>query len=250
MALYKTEGVVLNHRELGETDKILTLFTLEKGKLHAVARGVRRPRNPLIAGTLIFSRSNFLIVEGKNLDILVQSEIIDSHSKLRSDLKRMAYGAYFSELIRISTPERNKNEKLYNFFLKMLHFLEEYEELEILARCFEIKLLSIQGYTPQLTQCVTCGANKSMQFYLSSLFGGLICENCKEKDKNSKKLSRESISFLLALLYSPIEKTQFLKIDYSFLKEIEEALTSFIEDIFDKKIRTYKFLDAVRNLKA
>lgn len=248
MALYKTEGVVLNHRELGESDKILTLYTLEKGKIHVVAKGVRRPRNSLIAGTLIFSHSNFLVAEGRNLDIIIQSEVINSHSKIRADLKKMAYGAYFSELLRISTPERNKNEKLYHFFLKTINFVERFDELDVLARCFEVKLLSIQGYTPNLSQCVVCGKDKSASFYLSSLFGGLLCESCFEKDKNSKILSRQSISIILTLLYSSMEKVQLLKIDGKILKEMEDALINFISTIFDKDIKTYKFLDAVRNL--
>lgn len=116
MALYRTDAIVLGHRNLGEADKILTIFSPEKGKIHAVARGVRRPRNPILAGSQLFTYSNFLIMEGRNLDNISQCEIKESFYKIRQNLEYMAYGLYFAELLRVSTPMEDKNRELFRFF--------------------------------------------------------------------------------------------------------------------------------------
>lgn len=116
MALYRTDAIVLGYRNLGEADKILTLFSPDKGKIHAVARGVRRPRNSLLAGSQLFSYCNFFIMEGRSLDNISQCEIKESFYKIRQNLEPMAYGLYFAELLRASTPMEDKNRELFRFF--------------------------------------------------------------------------------------------------------------------------------------
>ena len=109
MALYRTEAVVLRTRNLGEADKILTLFSDKRGKIRAVARGSRRPRNHLMGVSQPFTYGSFLIFKGKNLDSVSQGSIIDAQVYLREDLLKMAHASYI-ELVDRLTEEYDPNQ--------------------------------------------------------------------------------------------------------------------------------------------
>src|SRR5215468_2707066 len=99
MPAYTTTGLVLHRLNLGETDKILTLYTREHGKLSAVAKGARRAGSRLSGATELFTDSKFLLATGKTLDIVTQCEIRESFPALRNDLERLARATYFCELL-------------------------------------------------------------------------------------------------------------------------------------------------------
>ena len=113
MGLYHCEGIVLRTRLFGEADRIVTLLTKEKGKIEAVARGVRRPRNRLVGVTQQFSYLRGLIFTGKDLDQLSQAELIKSFAPLRDDLLKMAYATWWAELLDTFLPVAEVNTEIF-----------------------------------------------------------------------------------------------------------------------------------------
>lgn len=247
MGLYRTKAIVVGHRNLGEADKILTLFSPERGKIHTTARGVRRPRNRLVGGTQIFTYSNFLILEGKNLDNISQCEIIESFYKIRGTLDKMAYGLYFAELLRASTPMEDKNRKLFNFFLKTLYILQEWKDMEILSRVFEIKLLAIQGFSPELNRCTLCGSNDKDDLKFSPSIGGIICKKCKTQGQ-AIPISIETLFALRKMLVSTYEELNGLQLNQEVKKQLSSCLIHFIKEHFDRPFKTLDFIDDIRAL--
>ncbi|MDN5330981.1 MAG: repair protein RecO [Tepidanaerobacteraceae bacterium] len=245
MGLYTTEAIVVGYRDLGEADRILTLFSPERGKIHAVARGVRRPRSSLLAGTQLFSYSKFLLVEGKNLDSVSQCELKESFFKIREDLDRMAYGAYFAELLRISTRECDKSEELFRFFLKTLFLLQVWEDLQVMARVFELKLMAIQGFKPQIFCCVNCGEGKMERVWFSSDSGGILCENCRNKDEKAIRISKEALSVMKYMLKRRFEELAELKVAQNVKNELKEAIIDFVSHQLERKPRTLSFLEDI-----
>src|SRR5690554_1929461 len=116
MNLYRTDGIVLRTRPLGEADKILTLLTRDRGKIEVVARGARRPRNRLAAAAQPFSYLKVLIFAGKGLDQLSQAEIIKSFGPIRENLVKMAYASFWSEFLDLLLPLEEENSELFLFF--------------------------------------------------------------------------------------------------------------------------------------
>ena len=113
--VYKTEAIVLRHDPLGDTDKILTLYTPYLGKLRAVAKGVRRPTSKLAGHVEPLTRSAMMIARGRNLDIVTQSHTIDSFVSLRDDLVRTTQAIYSTELLELFTVENDPTPQCISF---------------------------------------------------------------------------------------------------------------------------------------
>jgi DNA repair protein RecO (recombination protein O) len=248
MGLYRTEAVVLGHKKLGEADKILTLFSPEKGKIHAVARGVCRPRNHLIGGTQLFSYSSFLLFNGKSLDTIGQCEVKESFFRIREELNRMAYGLYFAELLQASTPAEEKNRHLFYFFLKTLHLLQNHADLELLSRIYEIKLMALQGFAPQLSECVMCGEEVKHNVGFSPALGGIICSKCHGEDSHSVNISMRTLEIMKRIMYGTYESINNLDTDKIIMTQLKESLRLFIEYHINKKLKTTMFLNDVYKL--
>jgi DNA repair protein RecO (recombination protein O) len=250
MGLYRTEAIVLGYRDLGEADKILTLLSPQRGKIHAVARGVRRPRNRLVGGTQLFSYSSFLLMEGRNLDIVSQCEIKESFYRIRGNLDLMAYGLYFAELLRASTPLEDKNQELFRFFLKTLYVMQEWEDLELFSRIFEIKLMAIQGFAPEIHRCVSCGGAPSGVVRFSPQLGGILCRKCLKKDEKALFLAPAALDAMKKMLKETYESLITSNVEEDVKKQLKSAMRPFVLHHLDRKLKTIQFIDDINNLKA
>lgn len=250
MGLYKTEGIVLGYRNLGEADKILTLFSPKYGKIHAVARGVRRPRNHLIGGAQLFTYSEYLIMKGKNLDSISQCQIKESFYKIREKLDCMAYGLYFAELLRISTPPEDKNHELFKFFLKTLYYLEEWKDLEFFSRVYELKLMALQGFAPSIYSCVNCGIKVDGNVKFSFSQGGILCNKCQHIDDRSILISAKALQTIRRMMGDIYENLLLLNVSDEIKKQLKNVLHAFILYHFDRKLKTLDFIEEINRLDA
>ena len=97
--LYRTEGIVLRARDFQETDRLLSIFTHRRGKVSAIAKGVKRPQSKLAGGTQHFCHSSFQFAEGRNLDVVTQCVPQDDFYGLRQNLDKVAHASYLAELV-------------------------------------------------------------------------------------------------------------------------------------------------------
>src|SRR5579871_1222987 len=179
MPAYTATGLVLHRLNLGETDKILTLYTREHGKLSAVAKGARRAGSRLSGATELFTDSRFLLATGKTLDIVTQCEIRESFPALRADLERLARATYFCELLDRLTQERDslQSAELHDLTLAALALLQrENRYLDGVVHAYELQLLAELGYAPVLDRCVRCGEPLGQRpVGFSPALGGTLC---------------------------------------------------------------------------
>ncbi|HEX6989777.1 MAG TPA: DNA repair protein RecO, partial [Bacillota bacterium] len=125
MALYRCEGVVLRARDLAEADRLVILYTPDRGKHRAVARGARRPRSRLASGIQPFTRALYLCWRGRSLDGISQVEVIEGFAPLRTDLERLAAATYACELIDAITQESDPQPRLFALLVFTLRALAE-----------------------------------------------------------------------------------------------------------------------------
>ena len=123
--LYKTEAVVLDRRDFGEADRLLTLFTPGMGKVRAIAKGARRTTSRLSGHIELFTHTYLFLATGRNLDIVTQSQLIHSHERLREDLWRAAMGFHIVELVNHFSEERLENPALWQALLAVLGRLDQ-----------------------------------------------------------------------------------------------------------------------------
>jgi len=247
MPLYRLEAVVLYHRYLGEADKIVTLYSREKGKVRAVARGARRPRNRLLAGTQPYSHADFLLFSGSGLETISQCELKESFYSLREDLHRMAAAAYVAELYDLLIEEGEKNEGLFFLLLSTLHLLADGEEIELTLRYFELRFLSLLGYQPQLSQCVHCGGPlREGPLRFSGQLGGVLCPDCWGQDGRALYLSRGTLELLKRFLTVTPRTLRVLGAAPAMRRELETVLKACLEYRLPRELKSRRFLALVQ----
>jgi DNA repair protein RecO (recombination protein O) len=257
---YQTQGVILKQTKLGEFDKIITIYTPEFGKLRAVAKGACRPKSKLGGNIEPLTHSLMLLAKGRNLDIVTQSQTINSFLALKNDLWRMACGLYVLELIDAFTIESAENRLLFELLLDSLHQLSEPDINETALRYFELHLLSYLGYRPQLHRCVTCDSPLKPQVnFFSPNKGGLTCPACNSEEnsryeqieaiarKPSFPLSVEALKVLRLWQSCDYTTSRRVKVKPGLSRELERALCEYIRYIVQRELKSLTWLKQLGN---
>ena len=207
MPAYSTTAVVLRRLNYGETDKILTLFSPDKGRFSAIAKGARKAISRLSGATEVLTVTRFGLASGKSLEIVTQCEVQDAFSSLRTDLNRLAHGLYLADLLDHSVEDHAPNPALYDLLILALHLTQSLPQPELAARWFEVQLLRDLGYAPNFAQCAVChaslpgGFDRGDTFALSAQMGGALCPLHAHPAQNGdhSALSGGALRLLLAL---------------------------------------------------
>jgi len=146
---YSSEGIVLARRNYSEADRILVVYSKNYGKIHLIAKGVRKTSSRKRGSLEIFSNIKFSAARGKNLDILTEAEIVDSFPTIRKNLKKVAVGYYLMEVIGRVTREDEKNVELYSLLTEYLDKLRGRTSLGNLRRNFVRDVLTLIGFWPK-----------------------------------------------------------------------------------------------------
>ncbi len=241
--LYKTEAIVLHRRDLGEADKILILFTPYLGRVSAVAKGVRKPTSRLGGHVELLTHSNMMLAQGRNLDIVTQSQIIHSFPGIRDNLERASYGFYAAELVERFTEERVENQPLFRLLLNILTHLEETTLPDLAMRHFELHLLELVGYRPELRRCISCNSElRPVSNFFSASAGGTLCPNCGPSDNVARPLSLNALKVLRLLQDTAVVGDARVKLDGRLSREVENLLTEYITYMLEGEIRSMRFL--------
>jgi len=172
--LYRTEAVVLRRGEFGEADRILTAYSPEHGKLRLVAKGVRKARSRKAGHLEPFTRVELQIARGHDLDVITQATALDLHTGLHRDLERFGYAAYVVELMDRFTVQEGDARGLYRLLVDTLERLNEPSQPAAVVDYYQLRLLDLLGYRPELFRCLGCGwvnctAAQILQMHLTSL---------------------------------------------------------------------------------
>lgn len=199
--VYKAQAIVLRRISVGETDRILTLFTREQGKLSAIAKGARRELSRLAAVTEPLTFSRVLLAVGQNLDVLTQGEIREAFPEIRRDLTRIPYATYFTELVDAATEERQPQQDLFDLLLSAFYLLQRADLADLVARAFELQALRLLGYEPELRRCVRDQAPlQSPGLAFSPARGGALCARCAAETPGAMPMSGAALEIMRRLL--------------------------------------------------
>lgn len=145
MRAFKTEGIVLKRRDFGEADRILIVFTLTRGKISVVAKGVRRITSRRAGNVELLNRVTMFLYPGKNFYTLTEATAINTYQKLKEDLTLSTYAYHILELVDKLTVEDQVNRVLYELLVRVLERLSA-NPRQIWVRAFEVKVLSNLGF--------------------------------------------------------------------------------------------------------
>lgn len=249
MGLIETRGIIIKEMVYREQDKILTVFTEKEGKVQCIARGVRRPKSPLLASTQVFAYSELVYYPGKTFANLQQAHLIESFYALRNDLTKMALGSYMLDLINNSFEIYQESPQILKLLLHSLYYLSENKaknDLVIIA-AFQMKLVSFLGYRPVLTACMACQKETDL-LYFDIESSGLVCGNCRQANHYTYRLDQKLCDFLRDLLAYPIKDLKNREIDEVVVLKAMDILEHYLSKCVGKASKAYSFYKEMKNL--
>ncbi|MBI2844250.1 MAG: DNA repair protein RecO [Armatimonadetes bacterium] len=243
---YRATAIVLRRVNIGETDRVIALYTREKGKISGIAKGARKALSKLAGASELFTYGRYFLAVGRELDIITQTEIRESFPRIRGDLKRVAHATYIAELVNALVEEHEANFELFDTLLSALYLLEGGVDPEIVARYFELQVMSLMGYRPELDRCLRCDrapAGEGVMFSPSS--GGVVCEECGPLPDDVIYLSGESATAMRRLLAAEPQALKDMQFAPAVKDELFHAIRWYVRYRTDREIKSTEFIQAL-----
>jgi DNA repair protein RecO (recombination protein O) len=242
------EGVVLRHSNWGEADRLLWIYTPAYGKIRAVAKGVRKIRSRKAGHLEPFTRVRLLMAKTRDLPIITQAESMDGYWNLREDLLKVGYAAYVVELLDRFTFDEDENRNLYRLLTETLRRLDSEVEPVLVVRYYEIRLLDLVGYRPQLSQCASCKNEIIAQDqFFSSNQGGVLCPDCGITSADAVPVSMTALKYMRHFQRSSFEQTIQARLTQEINAEIEKLMQDYIIYTLERGLKTPTFIKLVKD---
>ncbi len=226
---------------------MLTFFTPHRGKLRTVAKGARKPGSRKAGHLELFSHTRLLLAQGRNLDIVTQAETVEPFLPLREDLLRTTYAYYAAELVDCFLGDEDENRPVFDLLLAVFGWLSQADDLALAARFFELRLLALVGYQPQLFQCVSCQTRiEPVINFFHSGEGGVLCPRCGEGRPETTALSLNALKVLRFLQTRDYDTCRLLRIRPPLHAELETVILRYITYLLERELKSVDFLHHLR----
>lgn len=243
----RVEAVVLRHSDWGEADRILVFFTREMGKVRAIAKGVRKLRSRKAGHLEPFTRVTLQLAKGRDLWIVTQAETVNAHQPLREDLLLVGYAAYVVELIDRSGEEEGVNLALYRLLSNTLQRLAETDDPFQVVRYYELRLLDLLGFRPELSRCGQCSKDiRPEDQYFSAEVGGVLCPDCGQGQPGARPISVRTLKFLRHFQRSSYEEVMRVPLPAPVRPELEAVVQAYLMYHLERRLNSPDFLKLVR----
>ena len=251
---YSTNGIVIRETLQGESDKLLTILTPERGKITAYAKGVKKISSKNAPACQLFVYSEYDFLE-KNGQLTVKTAISkELFYDMRADIARYSLACYFAEILNFTCMENNDESEALRLFLNCLFALANKKELPLtLIKCvFELKLMCICGFMPESDSCISCALSDS--FGRNNIFSfeesGIYCEECISRfDKTdipySCSVNSNVLSVMKYICHSPQSKMLMFDISDADIPELCFLCENYL---IHKTERTYETLKIYKSI--
>lgn len=244
--LYIVDAIVLDGLDFKEADRILTLFTREQGKIGVIAKGIRKPTSRMGYGLDHLSQSRLMLAKGRDLDVVTSVDLVDAHLGLAGDVTAYAYASHFAELVNRLTQERQANVAVFDLLANALQAVSTGVDPFAVARYFELALLSLMGYRPELYRCVVCGRDlQPVVNALSPRLGGMLCPACQIEDRAALPLSVNAQKYLRLLDRSGLAEAVKRSPSDALRRELELAMLAYARQYTERDLTSLAVLRAI-----
>lgn len=243
----RVEALILRHQRWGEADRILTIFSKEHGKMKVIAKGVRKTTSRKAGHIELFMQSTLQLAKGREFWILTQVETINAFLALREDLQKMSIASYVIELLDKFTYDDGANPRLYRLVIETLERLCTDDPVFTVLRYYELRLLDLLGYRPQLFQCIGCQEDiRAENQYFSALVGGVICPRCAHKYEDARRISVSALKYIRHFQRSSYKESLAASPEEEVTLEIERILQWYLTFLLERGINSQVFLQQIQ----
>jgi len=248
MALGKSAAMVIGSFPLGESDRVVTFFSREFGKVRGVAKASRRMRSRFGGALELFTLGQLVFFDTGRSELvrIDHFDVVEPFARARENLERLGQASWIIECAGRLTAERDPHAGLYGLLVRSLRAIEADTAPARVAVCFGVRCLDALGHRPRLDRCVSCG--RAYPFARPALDeGGVVCERCAAATVGATPVSPAAIAALGRLraarweeaLTCPLGRTE---------TELKAALETHMTRLIGQPTRTVKFLREVRRL--
>lgn len=237
MGIIKTKGIIISENNTSDFDKMLTMLTPGLGKISCAARGARRPKSTLLAGSQFLCFGEYMLYKGANSYNINSCETIEVFYNLRTDLDKLDYAVFITKIISDVTTENQNNYKILQLFLNTLYIISETDKnLELVLSIFKMRLLSILGLRPNIAECVTCKAKEDLHSF-SIKDNGFKCKACAKLDTSAitmEEATKKGIQY--AILAEP-KKLYSIQLSETAIKEFSLISRVYLNEKLEKEYK-------------
>ncbi len=250
---FRVEAVVLRHADWGEADRILTLYTRERGKVRAIAKGARRIRSRKAGHLEPFTRVVLQLARGRDLLIVTQADTLDAYLPLGADLVKTGQASYAVELLdRFTYEDESENYPAYQLLTEILQRIATEADPWLAIRYYEIHLLDYLGYRPHLFKCANCGKDiQPEDQYFSPAAGGVLCPDCgatpahaggAREPRDVWKISMDTLKHLRHFQRSSYTEAQRARPSLEVQNELETLMQKYFTYLLERGLNSPAFL--------
>ncbi len=251
---YEVKGLVLRCVDVGDNDRLITLFTKEKGAVTAMAKGARSLKNRNFASSQQFCYADFILTERKDKLWVRESSVIESFFHLRDTLEGLSLALYFAEVLSYVTTAEPEGELLRLALNSLYAICEGGRPLTVIKCAFELRLLSLIGFMPDVGACSECGECRP-DYYFDIMNGALICRECNSgavSDADDGTLRRvcivtEGVRRAMSYIIScKVERVFSFTLANDELSLLEYACEEYLKNQLERSFNSLEFYKEVK----
>ena len=236
MGTVKVKGIVIAENNMGDFDKMLTILT-PNGKISCSAKGSRRPKSQLMAGSQFLCFGEYMMFKGSNTYTLNSCETIELFYNIRTDLDKLEYASNITKLIHDVTYENQNTYKILQLFLNTLYVIANTDmDLKFVSSIFKLRMMNLLGFKPQIDKCCEC--EKEDTSFFSFKDNGLKCEECSKQDTGAIRVSESTKTALKYINMAPAQKLFSFNMSDANKKQLEIIAKIYTNEKLEKE---YKF---------
>lgn len=240
MGIIKTKGIVLLESNMGDFDKMVSILTPDIGKIGCAAKGARKPKSSLLAGTQFLSFSNLVIYSGVNSYNINSCEAIEVFYNIRTDLDKLTYASFISRIVYDVTDENQYTYKILQLLLNTLYMISETDiDKDFILSVFELRLMVLLGFSPSFDKCSVCGTQDNIG-YFSIANNGFLCNICGGIDKSAIKITKDTFYALKYICSAPAKRLFSFTISEGAKKELKLISSLYLNKNLDKEYKLEK----------
>lgn len=207
------------------------------GKISCVAKGARRPKSALLAGTQMFCFGEYLVFKGSQTYHINSVEPIEVFYNIRMDLDKLKYAVHINKIVQDVTHENQNCYKILQLLLNTLYTISETDKnLDMVLGVFELRLLCILGFTPQVMKCVNCGEEEKLIGF-SIKDNGLKCKACGKQDTSMLQISESTLNAIKYTVTAPPKKLYSFNLKDDALEEFKLVTKLYFNEKLEKEYK-------------
>ena len=242
-----TNALVLREVKYKEADRILTLLTDKEGKITVKARGAYRKNSKISAATQQLTYSEMTLFGNRGRWTVNEASVKEAFSGLRMDMERLSLGSYFAECIEAFAIEEQPEPGLLQLALNSLYALSrELYPPEHIKAAFELRLMCICGYAPELSGCAGCGCEEPDNPVLSIDSGAIFCRSCSYGSGDTASLCASSLAALRYICMAPPKQLFSFSLDDAALKRLSSAAERYLLRHAERSFYTLDYWKNIR----